>query len=398
MKLNDYKEEVYKCSGCGMCQSVCPVYKVLKTECAVSRGKFKLLNAIINQDLKFSKKTLGIMDLCLHCQACTEFCPSDIDAQKIIETAQNDMRECGISHPVKLLTIRVLSSKFLMRILKVSLNVLRKTKLLEVLSILKCKKIELLKEFLQIKVQPIIQKSETEKKYKALYFKGCINNYINPSCENAVKKVLDKTEIEIVDADFECCGLPAKSAGDFESFKKLAIKNISLIDENVDYILFDCSSCLSTFYQYEQFLDGEFKEKFDKIKSKFVSIYQLLDKINYEYEADWKEYSVTFHYPCHTRGAQEKESITKIVKNLPNTKFVELNEANSCCGAAGSFILTNSKISEKISENKAENIVGTQADIVLTTCPSCVLGLKQGLLRKKSNMKVQQLIEFIAQK
>lgn len=398
MKLSDYKEEVYKCSGCGMCQNVCPVYKVLKTECAVSRGKFKLLNAIINKDLNFSKKTLEIMDLCLHCQACTEFCPSDIDALKIIETAQNDMRLCGIYNFPKFLAIRVLGNKFLMKLLKNAINILRKSKLLNFLSIFKYEKIELLKEFLDVKVLPITEKSESKNKYKALYFKGCINNYINPSCENAVKKVLDKTEIEIVEADFECCGLPAKSAGDFDSFRKMAIKNINLIDENVDYILFDCSSCLNTFYQYENFLDGADKEKFEKIKDKFISIYELLDKINYEFEADWKEYSITFHYPCHTRRAKEKGSITKIVKNLPNTNFVELNEADSCCGAAGSFILTNSKVSEKISECKAENIVDTQADIVLTTCPSCVLGLKQGLLKKKSNMKVQQLIEFIAKK
>ena len=117
MKLNDFKEEVYKCSGCGICQSVCPVFKVLKKECAVSRGKFKLLNAIINGDIDLSEKTLEIMDLCLHCQACSEFCPSNIDAQKIIETTQHDLLNHSIYSYTKLYSIKLLTNKTFMSIL-----------------------------------------------------------------------------------------------------------------------------------------------------------------------------------------------------------------------------------------------------------------------------------------
>ena len=43
MKLiKDYSEEVYKCSKCGLCQAVCPVFEATGLETAVSRGKFTL--------------------------------------------------------------------------------------------------------------------------------------------------------------------------------------------------------------------------------------------------------------------------------------------------------------------------------------------------------------------
>jgi len=398
MKLKNYKEEVYKCSGCGLCQSVCPVYKILKTECAVSRGKFKLLNAIINKNFNYSKKTSKFMDLCLHCQACTEFCPSGIDAQKIIETAQYDMLEQGIFSYPKFAMIQILSNKFYMIIVKYIIEILRKTHIIEYLDIFKNKELSLLKEALTVKVEPLTSPSETKKKYKALYFKGCINNYINPSCENAVRKILDNTQIEIVEADFECCGLPLKSSGNFNEFKNIIKKNLALIDENVDYILFDCASCLSTFFEYENFIDKNDKKKFNKIKKKFISIYELLEKIEYEIEGPSEKQTVTFHYPCHTRNSKEQDIIKNILNKIPNTEYVESKESNSCCGAAGSYIVTNNKISKAISINKAENIINTNSNIVLTTCPVCVLGLKQGLLEKKSDIQVQQLIEFLAQK
>ena len=55
----------------------------------------------------------------------------------------------------------------------------------------------------------------------------------------------------------------------------------------------------------------------------------------------------------------------------------------------GSALLTDIK--------KAQNILSTKASVVVTACPSCILGLQQGLLEKNSKIKVLQLIEFLAQ-
>ena len=54
-KLTDFKEEIHKCSKCGLCQSVCPVYNITGNDCSVSRGKFIMLNGIIKGDLKLNK-------------------------------------------------------------------------------------------------------------------------------------------------------------------------------------------------------------------------------------------------------------------------------------------------------------------------------------------------------
>ena len=97
-KFSEYGEDIYKCSRCGLCQSVCPVYRATLSECAVSKGKFNMLNGVLNGDLSFSKQLKKYLDMCTGCNACKNFCPSDIDARKIFVAAKYDYyKTCKLS-------------------------------------------------------------------------------------------------------------------------------------------------------------------------------------------------------------------------------------------------------------------------------------------------------------
>ena len=82
-KTNDIKEEVYKCSKCGLCKSVCPLYLATKNELYSPRGRNILLNDFFSMGKKLSKKFINELDICLNCNACKEFCPSAIDSASI---------------------------------------------------------------------------------------------------------------------------------------------------------------------------------------------------------------------------------------------------------------------------------------------------------------------------
>ena len=66
------------------------------------------------------------------------------------------------------------------------------------------------------------------------------------------------------------------------------------------------------------------------------------------------------------------------------------------CGFAGSFGIKNRKFSKQLSQIKAKNIAKTNADYVITTCPACILGLKQGLFLENNKTKVISLLEFLS--
>ena len=87
-KLEDFADEINKCSKCGMCQAACPLYKLTGNDCAVSRGKFVMLDGVLKGDLKLNKNIEKYLDMCLKCGKCKDFCPSDIDVCEILNTAK----------------------------------------------------------------------------------------------------------------------------------------------------------------------------------------------------------------------------------------------------------------------------------------------------------------------
>lgn len=343
-KLKDFEKEISKCSKCGLCQKVCPIFEITSNECAVSKGKFVMLSGVLKGDLELSDKINSYLDQCLKCGKCSNFCPAGINVCEILQTAKYEYLSKRARKPL-------LTKDFLDGALKISENL----------------------------TEPFRKTSaggEAEK--EILYFKGCVNK-IYPSGENALKSILNKAGVKLLDADFSCCGLPFFSSGNLEEFEKIKEKNTRLINENLSkYILTDCASCESTLKSY------------GTIEKEFITAEKLILDLNLSFELP-KVQKIAFHKPCHAGSADDALTLLKRCKNLELVKIPE-----SCCGLAGEFALKNPKLSAQLGAKRAREIKASGAEIVLTTCPACVIGLKKALLGTK--IKVYNLIEFLAKK
>ena len=81
--LKDLEETLNKCSRCGLCQAVCPIYQLTKNECTSPKGKCILLNNLIKSKNKPSKEIIKYFKTCSNCGKCIDFCTGDIDITKI---------------------------------------------------------------------------------------------------------------------------------------------------------------------------------------------------------------------------------------------------------------------------------------------------------------------------
>ena len=339
-KLSDFKTEINKCSKCGLCQSVCPVYKETGNDCAVSRGKFVMLDGVLKGDLKLNKNINKYLDMCLKCGKCKNFCPSSIDVCEIFETAKYEYAKKSFLSKL----IFFLESKFVFG------NIMKLFKLLN-----------------------LKRRRNNVSGLKPIYFKGCVNNVFR----NTDKFLSKIPNIEIIEKDFDCCGLPFLSSGNLERFEEVKNNNLKMLDCDFDYILTDCASCESTLKKYA---DAE-----------FINLGELLVKQNIKFEFD-KSVKVTFHKPCHLENI---DFLQPLINNCKNVEYIEMKDYDTCCGFAGEFALKNRKLSMTISKKKAKNIIDTKADYVITTCPACILGLKQGLFGEKNAPKVLSLTDFL---
>lgn len=385
-KLEDFKEEINKCSKCGLCQSVCPIYKLTGNDCAVSRGKFVMLDGVLKGDLKLNRNINKYLDLCLKCDKCSNFCPSSIDVCKILETAKYNYEKNTLWGKF----IFFLESKYvfgnLLKLFKTLINP------------------HPLREGKQLFASEASNRDvgAGENKLKLLYFKGCVNN-IFPQTDKFLHKLFDNSDVEIIEKDFDCCGLPFLSSGNLERFEEVKKHNLELLNCDFDYILTDCASCESTLKGYFQptrndvglesptyDLSLRANEKSVAIPS-FISLGELIANQNIKFKFE-KPIKVTFHKPCHL---ENDDFWLKIIENCENVEYVKMKDYDECCGFSGEFAIKNHKISMQISKQKAQNAINTGADYVITTCPACVLGLKQGMLGIKKSPKVLSLSDFL---
>jgi glycolate oxidase iron-sulfur subunit len=105
---------------------------------------------------------------------------------------------------------------------------------------------------------------------------------------------------------------------------------------------------------------------------------------------------VTYHDPCHLSRYQK---VTKepraLLKRIPGLTYVELPEADRCCGGAGSYSLSHFEQSMKVLDRKMELVKKAGADILATECPGCIIQLGYGVRRAGLGTRVVHLSELM---
>lgn len=353
--LNDFEVELNKCSKCGLCAQACPIYKLTLNDCTVSKGKFLMLLGVARGDLKLNKNINKYLDMCLKCKKCSAFCPSGIDVCTILNYAKYEYMSKTFWGNL----IFLLQSRFIFT------NII--------------KFFEYLSGFVRVK-----RGKNNNAVLNVVYFKGCANQ-ICPKTDEYISKIFKNVLINIIEPDFDCCGQPFLSEGNLRRFEQAAKYNIKKLDIPYDFLVTDCASCEDTIMSYPKYIEG-----FEINSGKSVNWANLiaLKEIKFKYNSPQK---ITFHRPCHLKN---DAFISQILKNCTNVEYVQMEDYDECCGMAGTFSIKNLDLSKRLISKKAQNIVKSGAKYVVTTCPSCIIGLKLGL--RGTGIKVLSLLEFLS--
>ena len=337
--LAEYEEIIHSCSKCGLCQSVCPIYKITGNDCTVSRGHFIMLRGLIKGDLKMSPKINRYLDLCLKCGACSKFCPAGIDVVNIIAAAKAEYFK---THPMEKF-ISFVQKNF---IFGLGINLLK-----------------------------IFSHNRKSKKFdkKVLYFGGCSGTVKG---SQAVVKLLNACNIEVVTPKFKCCGIPFFVRGDIQNYEKYKKNCLDIVKKyGINEIVTTCASCEKTVKNFDNKI--VVKNIFDYIKESNIKL-----KLR-------KKCRVTFHKPCNIDNF---EAIKWILNNTENLEYIEMKDFDGCCGMNGITKFQEYKIMLKIFESKHKNILATKAKTVLTSCLGCEAALNFYSLGK---YKVEDFTEFL---
>jgi heterodisulfide reductase subunit D len=110
---------------------------------------------------------------------------------------------------------------------------------------------------------------------------------------------------------------------------------------------------------------------------------------------------VTYHDPCHLgRHMGIYEDPRAIIQNIPGLKFKEMEnikkDAECCGGGAGVFRTAFAKLALTFGKTRVEEAKSVGAEVILTSCPMCMLNLSQAARRAQIKIEVSDPILLLA--
>lgn len=411
-----FENEIVKCSRCGSCRSICPISLAENAENVTARSKIRMIEAVLEGELELTPAVQAHFDKCLLCMACKANCGSGVATDEITLGARTHLvKRNGLSSAKRLAYTSLryrklfdlglkLGAAFQWLIFKNLPNGRGKVARIPLPAAgLNLRRVvpNLTSQPLRSRF-PVVNKAQTpESKGRVVFFTGCALNYMYPQAGEAVVKILTGNGWDVIIPEEQCCcGKSAFTSGDVETGRILAEQNIRAIKAyDCDHVVIACGSCGEALQaEYGRLLEGSpQQEAWRTISKKVADIAQFVVK-----HCDMSNFGpvplkVTYHDSCHlVRGMKVSAEPRQILRAIPGLEYVEMKDADRCCGAGGTFSAVYYELSRKINDMKLENVEATGMDYVVIGCPACQMHINDGLSQRNSPIKTLYTAELIA--
>ncbi|MBY8984990.1 MAG: (Fe-S)-binding protein [Candidatus Lokiarchaeota archaeon] len=371
-------DNLIKCMLCpNMCRFDCGSLAAASTESLSPAYKarigYYLSVGKIDPTDPANKEFIDLMYKCSNEENCKIWCPFDFSVVSLLETVRDDLSEKGL----------------MPEYLKPRIENLKKTQTIEDYNIYETYK------------EKGINNIETDGNDEVYYYIGCEMMKF-PEVVQANIEILQKAGIKF-STNLEkkmCCSGPMFNIRDLETAKEFAEKNKQLIESTgAKLVVSDCPGCVLA-------LTNRYESIGVKIDVKIIHIVeyitQLFDEgrlsINGDIPEEYKK--VTIHDPClMARNLNDISSIRSILSKIPGIELIEPSnnkELTHCCGWSGTLHWADRSLAIKEAQNRVKELKETGANIFISACPLCELGLKYGLTEDdKAYIKILDLCELL---
>lgn len=237
---------------------------------------------------------------------------------------------------------------------------------------------------------------------KVSLFVTCLVDQLWASVGTSSVEVLRRVGCEVEFDDRQtCCAQPAFNTGYRDEARAVAKRFIQLFEaSSADAIVSPSGSCTAMVHHYPELFaeDAEWLKRAKAIAERTHELSSFLVRVLKieDVGAAWQG-RVTWHDACHgLRDLNVKREPRRLISNVRGAEFVELDNADSCCGFGGTFSVKYPEISLAILDQKIEAIERAEVDAVVSGDASCLMQIGGRLSRKGSKVRVMHLAELLA--
>jgi glycolate oxidase iron-sulfur subunit len=404
--LRDFEKEIRECVKCGVCQAHCPAYIANRREGAVARGKIALAAALLGGEIDLEERLRQDIGMCLMCASCVAKCPNKVPTHEIVGAIRREITDNqGLSLIGKGVST-LLGSSVLMK------TVTKGGALLSSLFLKKIPETSGLRLRFPAGQDRTLPKPAFRNLFDRLpeyiegeegkpvvgFFAGCAITYLYPEIGAAMVRLLQRMGCSVsLPREQKCCGIPALSLGNGSMVEELASANIqAFAARRVEYIVTACASCNAGIGAYYRSMKADYGDFTGKVVdfNVFLKKQGLLDRL--AAMEKWQDrVRVTYHDPCHLKSQRITEEPRDLLKALPNVDFVEMENADACCGLGGTFSVSHYACSKAIGARKIPGLTDSSATLVATACPGCILQLQDSINLAGLQIKAVHLLELV---
>lgn len=446
MKLQLSYDELTNCMRCGFCQPACPTFQETGLEAASPRGRIALMKAVVDGVMEPDRAFRDQMDLCLGCRACEPVCPADVKYGSLLEQTRDAIERTTprswLARQARAIAFkRLFPHPKRVRRLGGLLRLIRQSGLQSFARASGAMKLfppqlrQMERVMPEASARGVVERigafhpAKEERVARVGLFRGCIMDMMFAGTNVNTVELLTAVGFEVVIPESQtCCGALHAHSGELDDARALARRNIAAFREaGVDYVASNAGGCGALLVEYGHLLrEAEpdvaasaawFAERTKDVsqlvmeKGNLSALRQLLSRdaggtadgagAAAAAAADADEIVVTYQDSCHLRNVMRAGNAPRdMLGFVEGAVLRELQGADACCGSAGIYNLVQPDMANDILDHKMEHVRETQAQLLLTSNPGCLLQMKAGIDRAglTGKMEAMHIVDFVRER
>jgi glycolate oxidase iron-sulfur subunit len=348
---------------------------------------------------------------CLDCRACETACPSGVEYGKLVEATRSQIVAARPRSPVERL-IRTAAFDWLLphrrvlgafAVLSIAAKRLGMGPLLRATRLGMARRMADLLDLLPDHASATVvaaAAAKGQRRGRVAMLEGCVMGSVFGDTNAGTARVLARNGVEVVATVGQtCCGALHAHAGERERARELARRNIAAFERSeVDAVIVNAAGCGAATKEYGWLLkdDPEWSARASAFAAKVRDATEYLGDLGISERPGTLHGRVTWDDPCHLlHGQKIRTQPRALLAAIPGLEIVPLEEADWCCGSAGTYNVTQPDLARSILERKVANIVRSGADTVVTANPGCLMQIQSGLRQAGTNVRVVHLLDLL---
>lgn len=361
------------CVSCGLCLPHCPTYRSTEEESASPRGRITAMRAVEAGMLPIDDDFVSFMERCVLCRGCETACPSGVQFGALMEGTRAALSASGrIGAPVGLAQG--------LGMLRFHRIVLMGSAALGVMQRLRVMPRSLADRFGLPARIPVVQRRlrSDPGPVDAVLFTGCVMDAWQRNVHEATLRVMRSTgaTVGLPGSGSACCGALHSHVGREDGAKELARRVIDdLGGATGTTIVVNSAGCGGALKHYGELLGTDEATAFSRrVRDIGEWLADHVDRFPLP-PTGRPRARVAVSDPCHLRHVQRAHLPVRVAL-APFADVVELDDDGRCCGAGGSYQITQPELAEEIRAQKVASIARTGVSCVVSGNPGCSLWLQ----------------------